>query len=216
MTVDEDMFVKAHFVTDHCTLTAISSGVWTSADTWDDTCPESTPANSTDAHIPNGYVVTYDAGNTTVEGLTVGGGDGKLQFPDGGTLTVSGDILVNDGVLDLGAVGDLVVGGSLTNQGKVIQTKNVEVTESTESTVSFLDYGGYGGLTITANTQSLGPTTVEIVGGQPCDTNDSAVHRCFSIDPTNSTTAADVTFYFATSELNGSDCSSIQAWRWYS
>jgi len=196
---------------DHCLLTAVGNGAWTSADNWDDGCREETPVTTSEVHIPDGFDITYDAEFTSLESLTVGSG-GSLQFPNGGTLTVLTD-LNNNGILDLGIDGNLDVRGRLINQGKLIQTKSIEPTESTESTFTFLDYGGYGGLRITANTQSLGLTTVEILGGQPCDSADTSVHRCFSIDPTNSVSSADVTFYIADSELNGSECDTVQAWR---
>ncbi len=195
-----------------CSLTAVASGVWSADGTWDDSCPSPVPNALTEVHIPSGHTVTYDGELTTVGSLTVEAG-GTLQFPGGGMLTVLGDLAVSGGVLDLGAAGDLVVEGSLVNNGKLIQTRIVEAGESTEASVTFLDYGGYGGLTLTGNTGSPGSTTVEISGGQACDTDDSSVQRCFKITPTNSVADASLVFHYLAGELNGSTCSTMEAWR---
>lgn len=203
------------FTPDRCTLTAVSSGDWNNPNTWDDNCTFDTPDDTTnvDVFIPNGHVVDYNLTSDTVETLTVGGGGGTLQFPGAGTLNVNGDVGVRDGLLDLGSQGILNLGGSLANEGRMRQTKAVNDAESTEATVTFLDLAGYGGLVITTNGTSLGSTTVTIKGGQACDTTDSAVQRCFTIDPTSGTTAAGLTFYYLDAEINGSICSTMQAWR---
>jgi hypothetical protein len=195
-----------------CSLTAVASSAWSSDGTWDDSCPSPVPNALTDVYIPAGHTVTYDGEMTTVGSLTVEVG-GTLQFPGGGTLTVLGDLAVSGGVLDLGAAGELVVEGSLVNNGRLIQTRVVETGESTEASVTFLDYGGYGGLTLTGNTGSPGSTTVEITGGQACDTDDSSVERCFKIRPTNSVADAGLVFHYLAGELNGSTCGTMEAWR---
>lgn len=203
------------FTPDRCPLTAIASGNWNNPDTWDNNCTFDTPDDTTnvDVIIPNGHVVTFNLTSDTVETLTVGGGGGTLQFPGAGTLNVNGDVGVRDGLLDLGSQGILNLGGSLENEGRMRQTKAVNETESTEATVTFLDLAGYGGLAITTNGTSLGSTTVTIKGAQACDTDDTAVQRCFTIDPTSSTTAAGLTFYYLDAEINKSICSTMQAWR---
>ena len=195
-----------------CSLTAVASGAWSSDGTWDDSCPSPVPNALTDVYVPAGRTVAYDGELTTVRSLTVEAG-GTLQFPGGGTLTVLGDLAVGGGVLDLGAAGELVVEGSLVNNGKLIQTRTVEAGESIEASVTFLDYGGYGGLTLTGNTGSPGSTTVEISGGQSCDTDDSSVQRCFKITPTNSVADAGLVFHYLAGEMNGSTCSTMEAWR---
>ena len=79
----------------------------------------------------------------------------------------------------------------------------------------FLNTGSYGGMTIDANGVDLGATTVRISGNQACDTTDSLVRRCFDITPTNLTgRSATVTFFFSAAELNGSACTSMNAWHW--
>jgi hypothetical protein len=108
-------------------------------------------------------------------------------------------------------VSDSVSAASLTNNGRVRQTKEV----SGNSDVPFVNIGGYGGVTINANNLDLGTTTVTIRGNQICDTEDSIVHRCFEIEPTNSSGRnATITYYFSAAELAGQFCPGLRAWRW--
>ena len=128
-----------------------------------------------------------------------------------GDLQTAGDLIVNAGVTVTLDAHDLLVSGALTNNGRILQTKTVAGSNA----VRFLNTGSYGGMTIDANGVDLGATTVRISGNQACDTTDSLVRRCFDITPTNLTgRSATVTFFFSAAELNGSACTSMNAWHW--
>lgn len=206
--------LKIRYNTNRCTITAIASGNWSSGSTWNTNCT-GLPSVTDDVHIPDGISVTFDNAPTTIESLTVSGGTGLLQFSNSNPLVVSDNAFIRGGMFDLGDTGTVTVSGALSNEGKMKQTKSVTTGLGNVPTasVNFLDLGGYGGLTITANSETLGTTTVTIKGGQSCDTNDSSVHRCFTITPTNNTSTASLNYFYSGSELNGSSCSNLQAWR---
>jgi hypothetical protein len=129
-------------------------------------------------------------------------------------VVFSGPVTVTTGAA-LNANGYSITAGALTNNG--ILTQTLSVTGTTD--VNFFNTGDYGGVTINANNGSggvdLGSTVVAIRGNQNCDTNNTAVHRCFQIAPaTSSGLNATVTFYYANAELNSESCVSMDAYRW--
>lgn len=206
--------LKIRYNTNRCTVTAIASGNWSTVSTWNSNCT-GVPAATDDVHIPDGVSVTFDDISSTIESLTVSGSTGRLQFSSSNPLIITDNAFTRSGMLDLGNLGTVTINGSLLNEGQVKQTKSVTAGMGNAPTASmnFLDLGGYGGLTITANSETLGATSVTIKGGQSCDKDDSSVYRCFTIAPTNNTSSAGIVFYYTSSELNGSSCSNLQAWR---
>lgn len=203
--------LEVRYATTRCTVTAVASGSWNSTSTWNTNCT-GIPAVTDDVYIPNGITVSFNNAATTVESLTLGRG-GSLTFANANQLLVSDNAFVRGGSLLLGSTGNFVVNGALTNLGLMQQTKGVTLLENQPlATVSFMNIGGYGGMTITSHS-SLGNTTVRITGGQVCDTNNTSVWRCFVVTSTNNVTNAEINFYFASNELNGSTCPSMQAWR---
>jgi hypothetical protein len=138
-----------------------------------------------------------------------------ITFGGSAEQSLNGNLSFNDAVVASGAVilfiSDSVSAATLTNHGRVRQTKEV----SGNSDVPFVNTGGYGGVTINANNLDLGTTTVTIRGNQICDTENSSVHRCFEIEPANSSGRnATVTFYVSAAELVGHSCPNLRGWRW--
>ena len=201
------------YTTTRCTVTAISSGNWDSLSTWDTNCT-GIPVSTDDVYIPADLAISFNNAPATVESLTIGTG-GSLAFSNSNQLLISDNAFVRGGTLDLGTLGNLAVSGSLTNLGVMQQTKVVNelLANAPAATESYLDIGGYGGLTLTANATGMGSTTVQIKGGQLCDTDNSAIWRCFTVIPSTSVTDAGVVFYFGGNELNTSTCAAIEAWR---
>jgi hypothetical protein len=198
--------VRIIYATTRCTITAVASGNWDSAGTWNGNC-SAFPLAPLDVYIPNGMTVDFNTTATTVESLTIGNG-GSLSFSVANQLLVSDNAFVRGGTLTLGALGNLAVGvnGALTNLGVMQQTRDVNAS------VTFLNIGGYGGLTLTPGT-NMGITSVRIIGGQVCDTDNTSIWRCFTVTPTTSVVDAGIVFYFAANELNTSVCANVRAWR---
>jgi hypothetical protein len=207
----DEIPVRITYVTTRCTITANASGSWDSADTWNENCLGGIPSMTDDVYIPTGMAVAFNTA-TTVESLTIGNG-GSLSFPNSNPLLVSDNAFVRGGTLNLGSLGSLTVNGALTNLGRMQQTKTINAGTAIAATVNFLDIGGYGGLTITSDTTSMGSTSVEISGGQLCDSDNTSIWRCFNITPAASVSTAGIVFYYAANELNTSACTSMQAWR---
>jgi hypothetical protein len=101
--------------------------------------------------------------------------------------------------------------GTLINNGVLKELKAV----TGSSDVTFLGLDGYGGVVANAQGQDLGDTWVTIWGNRICNSGDQLVHRCFDISPANSNGRnATLTFYYASSESNGNDCNTMQAYHW--
>jgi len=124
---------------------------------------------------------------------------------------VNNNLEINSGSLFNWSTYDITVAGTLTNNGMLRQTKIVNGT----SPVYFFNIVNYGGLVLNANNTPLGTTTVSIWGNHDC-TNvvNETVKRCFYINPENqSGRNATITFYFANSEIVGSNsCTSLNAY----
>jgi hypothetical protein len=139
-----------------------------------------------------------------------------LTVEGGGTLrlnsdaAVQGDLLVAaNGLLDINTR-SLAVGGSVTNNGGLRQTRDTPNTMTT----SFLTIptGKYYGVDIYPTSGDMGATTVTVYGNQTClNGGTSAVNRCYEIDPGTDQTA-DITYYYRDAEENGQDAAEI--WHW--
>jgi len=144
---------------------------------------------------------------------------GSLTVAEGATLSATNiqrtgtsntAIVTNNGTIEIRGTGQIKT-NSLINNGTLKQTQNVN--GSTD--VNLFNTGGYGGLTINASGSDLGSTVVSIKGNQACDTDNTAVKRCFDIAPTNATGRnATITFYYDSAELNSLDCTTMNAWHW--
>jgi hypothetical protein len=127
-----------------------------------------------------------------------------------GALTFKKNLTNNsNGVVTVASGASMSVSGTLTNNGTLRQTQDVNGS----SDVAFFNTGGYGGVTI--NGTGLGSTEVTIRGNQDCTTSGGdTVKRCFDIAPTN-TNSATVTFYFADSEIPaGQSCTGMEGYHW--
>lgn len=201
-TMDE---LRIVYDTTHCTVTAVSSGNWNEADTWNDNC-SGVPTATDDVYIPPDLAVDFGSAATSIESLTLDQ-NSSLTFSGSEQMTVSGNAFNRGGTLNLGAAGNFAVSGQLANYGNMLQTK------TPAPTASFLDMGNYGGLTLTDNSGLSDSTMVEIKGGQICDTDNTASWRCFYVTPSSTVTDAAVTFYFEEEELHTSECDTMVAWR---
>lgn len=135
------------------------------------------------------------------------------------------DLVIEEGAgLDLG-VHDLVVSGTISSSGSLLQRQAV----GAGVTLPFLTAGGHPGLVIQTVesfllssagapaflNDALGETEVSIKAGQSCATSDDSVRRCFKITPSSSGTAVTMTFYFAHEELNEQACEALLAYNWH-
>jgi len=120
-------------------------------------------------------------------------------------------LVVNSGAT-LVDLSNITVSGVLTNNGALQKTSDVNGSVD----VDFFNTGGYGGLTLNANGSDLGQTTVTIKGNHDCtDVAGETVKRCFNIAPANTTSRnATISFYFASSELSGNTCATLDAYHW--
>jgi hypothetical protein len=176
-----------------------------------------TPANGTVEFVGTGIQNLQDTGGgNSFYNLVVG--DGSQTIPNN-PLEISHDLTVQaGGTLDIGAI-DLRVGGLLTNNGALIQTKLVLANNSIEFlSIRTPDGAGqvYWGLTITPEAD-MGLAIVEIRGSQTngCTTNpaDELVTRCFKITPVNITSAT-IRFFYSNSELNGQIYNGLKLWHY--
>ncbi len=179
----------------------------------------STAANWSGGVVPAaGEIAQFDSTSTkpavvdgpvTVAGISVGlGYHSKVTLNN--TLTVNGQAIIAP-TSGLNANGNAFTATILQNNGAITQT----LTVNGNTDVNFFNTGGFGGVTINANNVNLGNTRVIIYGNQQCDSQNTSVRRCFNITPTNATGLnAALTFYYAPSELNGSTCSTMNAYHW--
>jgi hypothetical protein len=122
--------------------------------------------------------------------------------------------------LDAG-VYQLTIGGSLVNQGRLIQTRSSLPAGSRAKFLNLTNASGaqdkYFGVEINPTGGNLGSTTVQIKGGAECTAADPAdtVNRCFEITPTTPQ-AADIRFYYLESELDGHTAAELQPWHYAS
>jgi hypothetical protein len=110
-------------------------------------------------------------------------------------------------------VDDLVSLGTLTNNGILQQTRDVNGT----SDVGFFADPSYGGVILNANGADLGSTVVQVAGNTDCTSAPpgSSVKRCLGVTPTNATGRdATLRFYFSASELGSINCAEVRLWHW--
>lgn len=179
----------------------------------------STAANWAGGVVPAaGEIVQFDSTSTKpaivdvpaiVVGISVGAGYHSVVTLHN-SLTVNGQAIIAP-YSGLDANGNTITAATLHNNGTLTQT----LTVNGNADVNFFNTGGYGGVTINANNVNLDSTRVVIHGNQECDTQNSSVRRCFNITPVSTTGHnATLTFYYAPNELNGSSCTTMNAYHW--
>jgi hypothetical protein len=149
-------------------------------------------------------------------------GIGSLEFYDltvtsgniatfGGNVSVDDNLVVDpDAIMDVGTYDITSVGGTVTNNGAIRQTKNAPSTTTTSFVM--IPTGKYYGVDIYPTSGDMGSTTVTVYGNRSCpDSGSSAVERCFEIDPGTDRTA-DITFYYCDPEENGNTVA--DPWHW--
>jgi bacillolysin len=138
-----------------------------------------------------------------------------LTAAAGSTVTLNSDaILQGNLVVEAGGLLDvgthvLDVGGSVTNDGGLRQTRDAPAG----STTAFLNVSTdrYYGVDVYPVSGGMGTTTVTVYGNQTCAGFATAVKRCFEIDPGTLQTAT-LTFYYRDAEANGQVAPDI--WHW--
>jgi hypothetical protein len=149
-------------------------------------------------------------------------GSGLLAFYNltlaSGTTAFEEDVRVNGAlVIDAGATASLgakamTVEGTVTNNGRLRQLRDVPASGTTEL-LRIRNAAGsadpYWGVSITPEAGGLGPTVVTIAGNQACGPTNS-VKRCFTIAPTTPAVAT-IRFFSDTGEANGNFAPNV--WR---
>jgi len=117
--------------------------------------------------------------------------------------------------LELASANSLTVGGAVTNNGTLKQTRTVAAS----GTTSFLNIptARYYGVDISAGATALGSTTVTIGGNQVCSLAlGYPVKRCFNVTPTTQA-AADIKFYYNQTEMQaGQTYDTLNVWNYHS
>jgi subtilisin family serine protease len=134
----------------------------------------------------------------------------------GDNATVKNNLVVNaGGHLDLGGY-NLAVDGTLTNNGRLSQTKDTPGSATT-SFLHITNASGaipkYYGVDLTP-AASMGATTVSILGNQPsCTSNpvDALLRRCFHIIP-GSAQNATLRFWYTEAERNSQQANALLLW----
>lgn len=162
-----------------------------------------------------------------IDNVTVVASEPDLTFYDleiaGSDTTTLGDnaviqsnLTVNSGVTLTLDTYDVSVEGTVTNDGRMAQTRPVNVGGATflhiqDAAASTDKYWG----AIVTPAGDMGATTVVIGGNQDCttNTNDPLIRRCFNINPTTDQNAA-IRFYFTYDELNGRTFNTLRPWHW--
>ena len=150
--------------------------------------------------------------STTMNNLTIA--NAGITTNDRANLTVNGNLVVNAGsTFDLSTYSVTSVGGTVTNNGTLKQTKTVAAS----GTTSFLTIptAKYYGVDITAGTTALGSTTVAVSGNQVCSqASGYPVKRCFEITPA-SQQSANIKFYFTNAQMQTDQTlSSLNVWHY--
>lgn len=134
----------------------------------------------------------------------------------GDNAVIQSNLTVNSGVTLTLDTYDVSVEGTVTNDGRMAQTRLVNVGGATflhiqDAAASTDKYWG----AIVTPAGDMGATTVVIGGNQDCttNTNDPLIRRCFNISPTTDQTAT-VRFYFTYDELNGRTFNTLRPWHW--
>jgi hypothetical protein len=155
---------------------------------------------------------SWRASNWSNCGGTLPGAGDAVSVQAGHTLTVYGNLAVNDltiaadGELALPLGSNLSVEGTLTHNGRLTQTLAVPASVTT-TFLNLKNAAGtvnkFFGITL-APAGNMGNTRVTIAGNQNCSAvpGDELVKRCFEIDPTTPR-AATARFYYRFAELNG-------------
>jgi hypothetical protein len=158
------------------------------------------------------------SGDFDHDGGTFTHNNGTVTFGGSGAQTLSGTTTFYNLTADSGAtlvdLADFTVDGTLTNNGALQQTQ--EVNGSNTVFLNVKDSSSqdkYFGLEIDPGTSNMGSTTVTIWGNQLCPNASSGVQRCFELDPTTSQ-AATVKFYYTEAERNGEANGSMNVYHW--
>lgn len=160
----------------------------------------SNPANWSQNSVPsadaNAGLFAYPLSNIAVFGSAVQLDD--FYLGEGQTI-----FIINGG--------SLAVANKLNNYGTLILNRSVTAAGGE---VAFFDTGGYGGVLIDPNGSDLGSTEVKIRGNHTCTEFNTAMNRCFEINPTTlpDISGAKITFFFDSAELNGINCGETEAY----
>lgn len=194
-----------------------SSNNWSEAANWvGDTLPvagSTVVFNSTS--LKN---ATVDAGFAgTVAGVSINSGyTGIVTLAR--SLAVNGNLSIATGAALNLAGQTLTVEGTMTNSGRLSQTRPAT---SVGVTVNFLRITNaavtstkYWGIDITPTASSLGNVTVTIVGNQSrctSDGNDDTLKRCYEITPTTGA-ATTLRLYFSEAERGGQSANRLRVY----
>ncbi len=169
-------------------------------------------ARSITADLTNNGTINVSSW-VTMNGAWINNGTLNINANQRADFTETGSTYTNNGLTVLASEAQLLVSGTLSNNGELRKTKSV----TGSSNVTFFNTGGYGGVIINANSWDLGNTVVRIKGNQDCTTTPGeTVQRCFDITPANASGRnATITFYFASSEIpTGQSCANMNGFRW--
>ncbi len=158
--------------------------------------------NGTFTH--NNRTVTFNGGGTSTYG--------------GSSTTTFNNLTVNAGTtLDVGTNTLFNADGTVTNNGTLKQTRNVN-----NATVAFLNIKNSAGTTDKyfgvqiATTNNLGSTVVSVSGNQVCSqANGYPVKRCFNVTPATQA-SADIKFYYQQTEMQGQAYNTLNVWNYHS
>ncbi len=141
--------------------------------------------------------------------------DVKSTFDE--NVTVGGNLLVSNGVMDL-TTNELTVEGTVTNNAGMQQSRDVSTVGTPYSFLNIMNKAGnntkYYGVEMTPDgSAGLGNTVVQIDGNQTCTTSvgDSLVKRCFDITPTTSNSAT-IKYWWLEGERNAQSANAIKVW----
>jgi M6 family metalloprotease-like protein len=158
-------------------------------------------------------VVTALDPNLAFYNLSVSG-SGVATLAD--NVAVQNNLAVNAGVTLTLGTNNATVEGTVTNNGRLAQTKTISGTGAAFLNIknAAASVDKYWGAIITS-TGNMSATTVVIGGNQNCTTRpaDPLITRCFNISPTTSQNAT-IRFYYTNAELNGQTISTLAPWHW--
>ncbi len=158
-------------------------------------------------------VVTASDPNLAFYNLTVAG-SGVATLAD--NAAVQNNLAINSGITLTMGTYDVTVEGTVTNNGRMAQTRTVNGGSATFLSIknAIGDADKYRGVIVTS-ADDMGATTVVIGGNQDCTTksSDPLIRRCFNIGPTMDQNAT-VRFYYTYDELHGQTFSTLIPWHW--
>lgn len=170
----------------------------------------------------NGGKVTSDGGRVLLIGPVNFYNIGTWNAPvvvSSGTVTLfnnANSVLGNDLTINADTTLNIPKGNTLSVSGNVINNGTLEQTSAvgTDNTAFLNISPNYFGVEIDpTGEESMGDTTVRIMGNQFCENADFGVKRCFDILPTTPKTA-DIKFYFTEVERNGEPLENLLVLHW--